>query len=136
MTDIAAQSVADRLGRRLTMWGGGSVVLGGALAIASPSPAVRAFGVQSAGWGAIDLLIAGAGSLSKKPAKSSTLQKTLWVNAGLDAGYIAAGAHVAVRKPLFGGRITAAEAVGHGVAVVVQGAALLVLDTVHARALS
>ncbi|MGU3431830.1 DUF6992 family protein [Actinomycetes bacterium M1A6_2h] len=135
MIDTAAQSVADRLGRRLTVWGGSSVVLGGALALTGSSPAIRAFGIQSAGWGAIDLLIAGAGSLSKKPPKSSTLRKTLWVNAGLDVGYIAAGAHVAVRKPLFGGRITPREALGHGVAVIVQGAALLVLDSVHARAL-
>ncbi|GGG15115.1 hypothetical protein GCM10007304_31460 [Rhodococcoides trifolii] len=135
MTDIAAQSVADRLGRHLTTWGGASVVLGGALGIAGRSPSIRAFGVQSAGWGAIDLLIAGAGALSKKPPTTSKLRKTLWVNAGLDVGYIAAGAHVAVRKPRFGGRITVEEAAGHGVAVVVQGAALLLLDTVHARAL-
>ena len=133
MTAIEAPLVAQRLGRRLSVWGVGSVLAGTVLASCGSSPARRAFGLQTAGWGAIDLAIAGAGALSSKPPTAASLRRLLWINAGLDVLYIAAGAHVAVRKPRFGGRITADQALGHGAAVVVQGAALLGLDTTHAR---
>ncbi|QII02122.1 hypothetical protein BH92_21645 [Rhodococcoides fascians A21d2] len=133
MTPIEAPIVAERLGRRLTLWGGGSVLAGTVLALRGSSPARRAFGLQTAGWGAIDLAIAGAGALSSKPPTSASLSRLLWINAGLDVLYIATGAHIAVRKPRFGRRITADQALGHGTAVVVQGVALLVLDTTHAR---
>ena len=79
------------------------------------------------------MAIAGAGALNSSVPTSKSLTKLLWINAGLDVLYIATGAHIAVRKPRFGGRITADQALGHGTAVVVQGAALLVLDTTHAR---
>ncbi|OZD02491.1 hypothetical protein CH275_17660 [Rhodococcus sp. 06-235-1A] len=133
MTALEAPIVAERLGRRLTMWGGGSVLAGTALAWQGSSSARRAFGLQTAGWGAIDLAIAGAGALSSKPPTAASLSRLLWINAGLDVLYIATGAHIAVRKPRFGRRITADQALGHGTAVVVQGLALLVLDTTHAR---
>ncbi|OZF32979.1 hypothetical protein CH294_17725 [Rhodococcus sp. 14-2483-1-1] len=136
MTPIEAPIVAERLGRRLTVWGGGSVLAGTVLALRGSSPARRAFGLQTAGWGAIDLAIASAGALSSKPPTSASLSRLLWINAGLDVLYIATGAHIAVRKPRFGRRITADQALGHGTAVVVQGVALLVLDTTHARMIS
>ncbi|MGV8874378.1 MAG: DUF6992 family protein [Rhodococcus sp. (in: high G+C Gram-positive bacteria)] len=133
MTRIEAPLVAQRLGRRLSVWGGGSVLAGTVLALRGSSPARRAFGLQTAGWGAIDLAIAGAGALSSKPPTAKSLSRLLWINAGLDVLYIAAGAHIAVKQPRFGRRITADQALGHGAAVVVQGAALLALDTSHAR---
>lgn len=133
MTALEAPIVAQQLGRRLAVWGGGSVLAGTMLALRGSSPARRAFGLQTAGWGAIDLAIAGAGALSSKPPTAASLSRLLWINAGLDVLYIATGAHIAVRKSRFGGRITADQAVGHGTAVVVQGAALLALDTAHAR---
>ncbi|WP_415976968.1 DUF6992 family protein [Rhodococcus sp. 077-4] len=133
MTALEAPIVAQRLGRRLAVWGGGSVLAGTILALHGSSPTHRAFGVQTAGWGAIDLAIAGAGALNSSVPTSRSLTKLLWINAGLDVLYIATGAHLAVRKPRFGRRITAEQAVGYGAAVVVQGAALLVLDTSHAR---
>ncbi|MFI8567659.1 DUF6992 family protein [Rhodococcus sp. NPDC078407] len=133
MTRMEAPVVAQLLGRRLAVWGGVSVLAGTLLAVRGSSPARRAFGQQTAGWGAIDVAIAGAGALNSSVPTSKSLSKLLWINAGLDVLYIAAGAHVAVRKPRFGRRITAEQAIGHGTAVVVQGAALLVLDTAHAR---
>ncbi|MGB7363211.1 MAG: hypothetical protein WA931_09255 [Rhodococcus sp. (in: high G+C Gram-positive bacteria)] len=129
----SAQDVASKLSRRLVIWGGGSVVAGAAAALVGPTPAVRAFGVQSAGWGAIDLAIAGIGVARSAPVVASTLRKTLWINTGLDVVYMALGAHVMYHRPSFGGRISPDQAVGHGAAVVVQGGALLVLDSVHAR---
>lgn len=133
MTALEAPIVAQRLGRRLAVWGGGSVLVGTVLALRGSSPAWRAFGQQTAGWGAIDVAIAGAGALNSSVPTSKSLTKLLWINAGLDVLYIATGAHIAVRKPRFGGRITADQALGHGTAVIVQGAALLALDTTHAR---
>ncbi|WP_315773454.1 DUF6992 family protein [Rhodococcoides kroppenstedtii] len=130
----SAQSIADTLGRRLAWWGGGSVVGGLALA-ASSSERVRAFGLQSAGWGAIDLAIAGIGAVRSKPVTSPSLRRTLWINTALDVGYVAGGAHLMYHRPLFGGRLTRDQSWGHGAAVVVQGAALLVLDAAHARQL-
>lgn len=133
MTALEAPVVAQLLGRRLAVWGGGSVLVGTALALRGSSPARRAFGQQTAGWGAIDVAIAGAGALNSSVPTSKSLSKLLWINAGLDVLYVAAGAHIAVRKPRFGRRITADQAVGHGTAVVIQGAALFVLDTMHVR---
>lgn len=130
-----ARDVAQKLGRRLAWWGGASVVGGAVAAVAGPSPAVRAFGLQSAGWGAIDLAIAGIGAARKSEVEAAKLRRTLWINTGLDVVYIAVGAHLAYRTPSFTGRLTRDDAIGHGAAVVVQGAALLVLDSVHARQL-
>ena len=130
---MEAPAVAQLLGRRLAVWGGVSVLAGTVLAARGSSPARLAFGQQTAGWGAIDVAIAGAGALNSSVPTSKSLSKLLWINAGLDVLYVAAGAHIAVRKPNFGRRITADQAIGHGTAVVVQGAALLLLDTAHAR---
>jgi hypothetical protein len=130
------RQIATQLTRRLATAGAISV-LGGAVAAASGSEGRRAFGQQTAGWGAIDLLIAGVSAARGGPAPApAALRRILLINAALDVGYIAAGAHLAVRRPTLGGRLTPASAAGHGAAVVVQGALLLVLDTVFARRLS
>lgn len=129
------EQVQGQLIRTLTALGGASVVVGGALAVAGRTPPVRAFGQQTAGWGAIDLVIAGLGALmpDSEPAR---LRRVLLVNAGLDVGYITAGARIALRRPTFGGKVTPGQSRGHGLAVVVQGAALLALDSFYARAAS
>ncbi len=129
----AAPVAAAQLTRRLTVLGATSTVVGLAL---TARPAWRAFGVQTAAWGVVDLVIAGVGA-ARSPAPPSVrrLRTVLLVNAALDVGYVAAGAHVAVRRPGFGGRLAPAAARGHGWAVVVQGLALLALDGVQARAL-
>jgi hypothetical protein len=88
----------------------------------------RGFGRQTLVWGAVDGAIAGAGArrrASKGPTDPSRLRRVLLVNAALDVGYVAAGAEL-VRR----GRWP-----GDGLAVVVQGAFLLVLDSAAARAL-
>lgn len=131
----SAPVVAQRLGRRLSWWGGASVLVGAALAAVASTPGRRAFGIQTAGWGAIDLAIAVVAARSDTPPTPRSLRRLLLINAGLDLGYIATGAHIAVRTPSFGGRLTPDEAVGHGTAIVIQGAALLALDTVHAAAI-
>ena len=135
MTDSNAQRVSRDLGRRLALWGAGSVVAG-SFAGVTRGGALQAFGLQNAGWGAIDLAISGVSALQKKPPTSPKLRKVLWFNAALDVGYVATGAYIARSRPRFGGRITEDQAAGHGLAIVVQGAALLILDVTHARALT
>lgn len=108
---------------------------GGVLALTGATPAKRAFGQQTAGWGAIDLAIAAVAAARPAPTSSSRLRTVLVVNAGLDVLYVAAGTYIAARRPSFGGRLSRAESLAHGAAITVQGAALLILDTTHAREL-
>jgi hypothetical protein len=64
---------------------------------------------------------------SGSPCPTRPLRRLLLVNAGLDVGYVAAG--VALVRA---GRVRGRDSVGDGVAVVLQGGFLLVLDLVHA----
>jgi hypothetical protein len=130
--------VAASLTRTLAVLGASSIVVGGAIALVSSSPGPRAFGQQSAAWGAINLGIAGFGAWRSRtrPAEAASLRRTLLVNAGLDVVYVAAGAHVAFHRSTFGGRISPEAARGHGLAVVGQGLALMALDLTYARRLA
>lgn len=117
--------VEVRLTRVLGTWGAGSVLVGGLLAL---SPRRRAFGRQTAAWGAVDLAIAAFGARRRAqsgPTDPARLRKVLLGNAVLDVGYLATGAW-AVRD----GRWR-----DDGQAVLVQGAFLLLLDTVAASRL-
>jgi hypothetical protein len=131
-------AVASHLTRTLTMFGGSSVVVGRALSGPSAGPTLRAFGRQTAAWGAINLAIAAVGAARARshPAEATRLRRTLLINAGLDVGYVAAGAHVAHHRSSFGGRVSPEAARGHGLAVVTQGLGLMALDLYYARTLS
>jgi hypothetical protein len=129
--------VTARLTRALAAVGGADVVLGAVLARRGRTPAQRAFGQQTAAWGAIDLGIAAlASSRRKAEPTAARLRTILLVNAGLDVLYMAGGAHLAAHRSSLGGRLEPEVARGYGVAVVVQGAVLLALDLSHARALA
>jgi hypothetical protein len=130
--------VAGSLTRTLAVLGASSVVVGGAIALVSSSPGPRAFGQQSAAWGAINLGIAGFGAWRSRtrPAEAASLRRTLLVNAGLDVLYVAAGAHVAHHRSSVIGRIPPDAARGHGLAIVLQGLALMALDLTYARRLA
>ena len=136
MTIDPAPAVSRRLARRLAIWGGASTVVGGALALVGSTPGARAFGQQNAAWGAIDLAIAAIATRQSTPPTTPKLRRLLWINTGLDVGYVLGGAWFASTTPDLGGRVTPERARGHGAAVIVQGAALFVLDLTHARALS
>jgi hypothetical protein len=144
----------ERIGRQLAAWAVCSVAMGAGVAAAGHrrgSPATRAFGMQNAAWGAVDLGIATFGELRRRgrlatlddpyspstlAAEHAQLRRILVVNAGLDVGYIAAGV-MGVRWALR--RATAGSALpstaGHAAAIVLQGAFLLVFDSRHAMAL-
>ena len=144
----------QRIARELAAWAGASIVAGGALAAtgqATGSRALRAFGAQTAAWGAVDLGIAAFGELRRRgrlatvedpysaqtvAAERRQLRRVLLVNAGLDVGYIATGAAGVLwgsRRADGSGGLPAV--MGHSAAVVSQGAFLLAFDTWHARAL-
>ena len=139
----------------LTGWGIGSVVAGTAVALLgrrTGSKQWMRFGRQTALWGAVDALIAGAGVLSRSRRgeltqeqvdfEATKLRVMLLLNAAADVVYIAGGAHIAFHaKP---GRVdpptpeTTSFRMGRGdgVAMVIQGAFLLALDATYARKLS
>ena len=135
--------VEQRLSSTLMVWAVSSVVVGvaaAALGKARSHPAMAAFGRQTAGWGAVDGLIAAAGIRSRRrrgeldaesaAAKSRSLRRLLVINSIADVGYIAAGATIIARDRT--GRRTARMGVGDGVAIVIQGTFLLALDASQA----
>jgi hypothetical protein len=121
---------------RLILWGVGSVIAGTALLVlvatrrgaAGGSPLLANFAVQCAAWGAIDLLIAGfawRGLALRDLAGATKLDRLLWLNTGLDVGYVAVGIALAAVGWQLGRRL---GLVGAGIGVAVQGLALVVLD--------
>jgi hypothetical protein len=128
------------LSQRLIRWSSGSVVVGAAMML-NPDDLWRGVGAQFVGWGVIDALIAWLGQRSarKKAAAPdahdgerqaearANLRRVLWINTGLDVGYVAGGIVLAQTKgrenPFWRGS-------GWGIAV--QGGFLFVLDLVHA----
>jgi len=127
------------LARTTVAWGLASVVAGLVVAAGTRDPWKRSFAVQTAGWGSVDLGIAAAGSrfqdrrMRRLPDASApeaqeaervTLRRVLLVNAVADVGYVALGIGLA--------RDSRPRVAGAGVAIVVQGAFLLVHDSIHA----
>jgi hypothetical protein len=98
-------------------------------------PAASAFGQQCAAWGAINVAIAGFGFWRSRgnPAELGRLRTILLINAGLDVGYLVVGA-ATIRSARGRTDPPASARRGHGAAVMVQGAALGLLDTVFAVA--
>ena len=108
------------------------------LATASGRAQQRAFGVQAVSWGAVNTGIAVV-ALARAAADTTQalggalraeahLADVLWLNVGLDAGYMAVGATLWIVASR--GVANAAAWRGHGQGVLLQGAALLALDAV------
>lgn len=127
------------LARTTVAWGSLSTVAGLALAAATRDPFWRSFGLQTAGWGVVDLGVALVGrQLQERRMRTLAdpyapeaqererrkLRRVLMVNAVADVGYVALGTVLA--------RSGRRKVAGSGVAIVVQGAFLLVHDGVHA----
>lgn len=120
---------------RLLAWSALSVIAGAGLQVGNAFQ--RGFGVQAAGWGLIDALIAGIGrrsAMRKEPTatpalaaqEARRLRRLLWFNAGLDVLYVLGGLRLAQTK----GRDNEHWR-GHGWGIVVQGAFLLLFDVWH-----
>lgn len=131
----------DALARSTTAWGAASVVAGLGLAAARRGPWATAFGLQNAGWGAVDLaivVVAGRWKARRMArvadpyaadavaAERRKLRRVLLLNVGLDAGYVAGGA------ALWRWRRGRPGPAGASAGIVVQGAFLLLHDAHHA----
>jgi hypothetical protein len=118
---------------RLLLWGGASIVTAVGcwtyLRVQHlESPLLRHFAIQTGAWGAIDVLLA----LAARPGLRLrdydgviSLDRFLWLNCGLDVGYIAVGVTLAT----CGWRLARSRGLlGAGLGVGMQGTALLLLD--------
>ncbi len=131
---------------RLGVWAGANVVAGAALLalarpettpLKTPATALEGFAVQSLAWGAVNLAIAGLG-LASTPAVTTSrvdalgaeddLGKVLWLNVGLDAGYMMAGG--TLWGASFAGAEPGVQWRSHGAGIITQGLGLAVLDVV------
>jgi len=116
---------------QLLLWGGASCALGALLMLTTGgprrSPIVFHFAAQSVAWGAVILVVAASGLRSlqlRDLAAATRLDRFLWLNLGLDTGYVAVGAAIALSAWLLGRRY---GGVGAGVAIIAQGLALAVI---------
>lgn len=149
--DDDVEAVERELTRALRAWTVASTLTGAAAAVAgrlSGEPALRAFGAQTVLWAVVDAAVMGVGAAVRAradgPPPAQRLRLLLTTNAVADVGYVALGSALAsrpdrvprrLRRQKHGRRTSDAELRAHGAAVVVQGLALLVLDTRAARKL-
>lgn len=125
---------------KILIWGALSVGAGTALLALIrvrrlDSPLLQHFAIQSAAWGLIDIAIAvwaDRGLELRDLASAVALDRFVWLNVGLDLGYIAVGATLALTGWRLGRRL---GLVGAGCGVIVQGCALAVLDLQLAAAI-
>lgn len=135
-------AVERQLQRSLGAWVGLSAV-GGTAAIAAgrsrKDPLLRAFGLQTLLWAAVDAGVLAASTRGGTPP-AGRLRTLLLANTAADVGYVGVGAVLAARpdrvpRRLRGRRTSDAALRGHGLAVVLQGLALLVIDSTAAARL-
>jgi hypothetical protein len=126
---------------RLLVWGAGSAVVGTALlawlhAGRRRSALLEQFGIQTAAWGAAELVvgaIARAAVATRDLTGATRLDRLLWLDLGLDGGYVLVGLTLAVSGWALGRRL---GMVGAGLAVVIQGVALALLHLLLAGQIS
>lgn len=139
-------NVERTLTKTLLGWSAASMVLGTAIALAGKkreSKSLTEFGRQTAAWGAVDAVIAGAGLISQKRRGELTeeqtqeqarkLHKLLVINTIADVGYVAGGVALVSRGSRK--KSTLRMGIGDGLAIVIQGAFLFVLDVSQASRL-
>jgi hypothetical protein len=126
---------------QLALWGAASLLVGTALVAMlrigrSRSSLLTHFGIQTAAWGAVELSasLLLLRSLSLRDLSGATrLDRMLWMNIGLDVGYALVGTTLV----MIGWRaVRRLGLVGAGIAVVLQGAALAVIELLLAGQIS
>jgi hypothetical protein len=126
---------------RLLVWAALSIVAATALAATLTvrrirSPLLQQFAVQMAAWGIVIGAIAAIsfrGAALRDLAGAARLERLVWMNVGLDVGYVGIGATLALAAWLLTRRMSL---VGTGVGIVAQGLALLVLELQFAAVVS
>jgi len=92
------------------------------------APLLAHFAIQTAAWGAVVMAIglwAWRGLSMRNFAGAQHLVNLLWLNTGLDVGYVMLGATLAIVGWRLGPR---PAAIGAGVGIILQGLALFLLD--------
>ncbi len=117
-------------------WGAASVAAGAIGYAIADDARWRGFHLMTAGWGLVDLGLAGLSLYNNDPAAAATLgpaeslaaqlgiERILLFNAGLDVGYLTLGAWLWER----GLRKSDPRLEGFGQAILIQGAFLLAFD--------
>ena len=117
---------------RLAIWGAACALVGTLLVLVltlrrAHSPLARHFAIQTAAWGAIELvvaLVARRGLAYRDLAGYTRFDRFLWLDVGLDVGYVLVGLTLAIVGWRLGRKL---GLVGAGAGVVAQGLALLVV---------
>ena len=126
---------------RILLWGAASLLVGTGLLAwlrlgARRSMLLEQFAIQTAAWGTAELALAGLAraSLAMRDLTAATrLDRLLWLNLGLDAGYVMLGLALAIA----GWRLARHPGyMGAGIAIIVQGSALALLDLTFAVQIS
>jgi hypothetical protein len=126
---------------RLLAWAALSIVAATALAATLAarrirSPLLQQFALQMAAWGVVIGLTAAInfrGATLRDLACAARLERLVWMNVGLDAGYVGIGATLAITAWTLARRMSL---VGAGVGIAAQGLALLVLELQFAAVVS
>ena len=126
---------------RIAIWGGASVLCGLALlgiarGSGSSSPLLKHFGIQTFAWGVVNVLIAIVFTRQvhmRDLAGATSLDRFLWLNIGLDAGYVMVGISLILCGLKLGRKLGLA---GAGLGIVTQGFALCMLDLIFAAQIS
>jgi len=123
--------VRSSLTRALTAWSLGSLAAGALVLAGRPGERGTGFARQCLAWGAVDLAVAGLSLRRPAPVPeaqaAASLRRLLLLNGGLDVGYVTAGLLLWRAR-----RLRGRDSTGDGAGVAVQGAFLLLLDTVNA----
>jgi hypothetical protein len=117
---------------RLAIWGAACALAGTLLVLLltvrrAHSPLLRHFALQTAAWGAVELLVAlvSRHGLAYRDLTGYTrLDRLLWLGLGLDTGFVMLGLALALAGWRLGRRLAL---VGAGTGILVQGLALLAL---------
>ena len=126
---------------QIIVWGGASILVGAVmLALLAfrreRSALVANFAAQCAAWGIAEVVMAGIrlrGVSYRDGAAATTLDRLLWMNTGLDAGFIIVGITLVLTGWVLGRR---PGPIGAGMGIIIQGIALLIFDLRFALALS
>jgi hypothetical protein len=126
---------------RLLVWGAASVLAGTAILAwlrvgSRQSALLKHFAIMSGAWGTFALAMGLAlwtQLATRDVAGATRLDRLLWLNIGLDAGYVLVGLTLII---IGWKAVQRLGLVGAGLAVVVQGFALALLDLVLAAQIS
>ena len=105
-------------------WGISNMATGIPIALTSKDPQTSAFFQMNAGWNVVNVALASASLIRKKPIDTQKIKRVFFVNAGLDVGYIITGILLS-RK---GNINNDPQQIGFGNSIVLQGTFLFVFD--------